>query len=490
MIIYFLSFTGALVTALAATPIVRRWALAYDVVDRPDNGRKQQKAPVPLLGGVAVLAAWLTTMAVAQTSGIFTGEQPWALAVSLTLLCLLGVADGLWRIRVRWKLLAQIAAALPLVAAGGLVDRCQVLGVEVHLGVWAAPLAMLWYAASINAFNFIDGMDGLAATCGICISLCVAALVGSSGDVTGAVSGLALAGALGGFLVFNAPPARIYLGDAGSMVVGLLLAWQVLNVASVQARVPEVSVMLLFMAVPMLDLLLAIARRTLVGKHIWDPDRGHMHHRLLDRFGNVPAVLATLAAVCVFYNALAAWALWRGWWPIMVAVAGTAMLVRLQVLGDRELSLLGQALAVWSRGRAPATESVWHMPPPASVVLPADSWRSQWPTIARRARVAPMSTSRATDWSPTNSATKPWGLQFRVPSSAATGTAKLPGNSQPVARSHASSLFDLLRRLALRQIQQQPTTLEVTDSSSTDDASEPSIIPLPIVNRPLSRRAA
>ncbi len=351
IVVFVFAFSGSLL----ATPVARRLAIARGILDWPDGRRKRQRSPVPLLGGAAVFLGWLVAMVLARNLGASGVSSTGGMAVagSLGFLCLVGIGDGIWKIRVRWKLLAQAVAALPLIAVGYVIDRCQIFGFEFQLGVLAVPLTLLWYVAAINALNFIDGMDGLASLSGLCISLFTVALAWAHGDLACAISGVALGGALAGFLVFNLPPAKIYLGDAGSMVVGALLSLQALGVARQGPAGASPTVMLLLLALPLADLLLAVVRRALLGHPVWDPDRGHIHHRLLRQGCGPRGTLVVMLGVCLLCNSLAAiGALWhQDVWVIVGGLALIVALVRLRVLGYYEWDLTRQCAVDWARRR-------------------------------------------------------------------------------------------------------------------------------------------
>ena len=147
--------------------------------------------------------------------------SPAAFAISLALLCLSGVYDDVWNLRARYKLLAQILCTLPLVVSGCAIERLGLCGYTLELGPWSVVVSILWLVSGINAMNVIDGMDGLAATTGLCIAAGIGLLGAVSGSSDCVLLAAVLVGVQAGFLIFNLPPARIYLGDAGSMVIGL-----------------------------------------------------------------------------------------------------------------------------------------------------------------------------------------------------------------------------------------------------------------------------
>lgn len=287
------AFGLALTLVLLVTPLVIRSAGALKLYDAPDGGRKNHETPVPRLGGVAV---WLSAAAVvcvlfSHTSPLFvtpgpTGDaQIRVLAGALIgsgLLFLTGLVDDVRGLTPAVKGIAQVVAAgiaylfganLPAVALG--------YGVGVPLGVLEAPLVLLWIVAVTNAFNFIDGLNGLAG--GIAVVACATIFVAglALGNFSVLMPAAALAGALIGFLRFNFPRARIFLGDSGSMSIGFLLAVLSLDAASNSAGAVLVIIPLLAVFVPLMDGALAIVRRWLRHVPVSGADARHIHHRLL-----------------------------------------------------------------------------------------------------------------------------------------------------------------------------------------------------------------
>jgi len=342
-----LIFAVAMILAWLTTRAARSLAMAQGVLDCPDFTRKLQRAPVPLLGGVAVLLTWTSVVVTAALARSTPVDLTQAIAVlgSLWMLCAVGVCDDIWRIRVRWKLLGQLVATLPLVYAGcGLQEGATLASLPASCAV---PLCVLWYMTCMNAMNFIDGLDGLASATGICASLAIALLAAWAGEPLVAVCAVALAGALAGFLMWNAPSARIYLGDAGSMTIGLLLGLLALKTSHGFATPLRPVLLVAIMALPLADLALAVVRRLLVGDYFWSPDRAHVHHRLLDQKRSVWGVLGTLTGVCVAYQFVAVLAALTqsAALALLSLVAVSAVLVWRRLLGHCECELASEHLA-------------------------------------------------------------------------------------------------------------------------------------------------
>ncbi|MGV3486655.1 MAG: MraY family glycosyltransferase, partial [Planctomycetaceae bacterium] len=225
------STVASVAIALAVVPIVRFCFRHWGIIDRPDAERKLQTNAVSLGGGLAVFVSLCTTFALVLMGDRYLGEgllgeldSRWhVLFYSAATLMVVGLADDIFTLRGRQKLLLQILIVMAVVAGGTVVQSVELLGHRVDLGIFAFPLTVIWLLAAINALNLIDGADGMASTVGAIISGGLAILCLQIGSPLGAVVAAALCGSLFGFLCFNRPPASIYLGDAGSMVIGLFV---------------------------------------------------------------------------------------------------------------------------------------------------------------------------------------------------------------------------------------------------------------------------
>ena len=216
--------TVAFVASLTLTRAVRAVARRYDIVDRPDGKRKLHGRPVPLWGGVAVYAATVLGLLAVRLSSIGTESfislsNAWIIAAGLV--CFLGGIDDRYNLPSRIKLTLQIVSVLPIIVLGYYVDRIAAFGYPIYLGWFGAPLTILWLVGCINALNLIDGMDGLASIIGLSTAAMLGVIAANQGHDHVAAMAIILAAALAGFLIYNLPPASIFLGDSGSMVIGL-----------------------------------------------------------------------------------------------------------------------------------------------------------------------------------------------------------------------------------------------------------------------------
>ncbi|HEX3871925.1 MAG TPA: MraY family glycosyltransferase [Pirellulales bacterium] len=303
---YFTLIVVAFVASVLLTAVARVVAFRVGLVDQPDDERKMHVLATPLGGGVAVLVAVIVAMAttvfapplwgfIVQGSG-----ADWIyVAVAVVLLCVIGLFDDFKAMRARQKFFGQIVVCLIAMASGLVVYNVRLFGQDVDLGLLAWPFTLFWLLGAINSVNLLDGADGLAATVGIILSATIAGMALITGHPLEAIIALALTGALLGFLVFNFPPATIFLGDAGSMVVGFLAGVLAIRCALKGPATYAMMAPLAIWAVPAFDSGAAILRRKLTGRSIAATDRGHLHHCLLRRgFGN-RQMLCWVAVLCL-----------------------------------------------------------------------------------------------------------------------------------------------------------------------------------------------
>ena len=279
---------GALVTGIA-TPLVARAAREYGLF-APAGGRHIHSDPVPRLGGLAILTGAAAGLGVAL---LLVGPHPappgTALPLPPALVGVLtgaaivfaaGVIDDLRGLRPAAKLTAQLVAAVLVYRLGFRIDQLSWGGASVGLGGAAMPVTLLWIVGVTNAYNLVDGMDGLAAGMGVIASAAILAAAGALGHGEVVLVAAVLLGALMGFLPYNFHPARIFMGDSGSLLVGFLLAVLSVQGSMKSATAVLVAVPLFALAIPLLDTAVAIARRWLRGSPIYTPDARHLHHRL------------------------------------------------------------------------------------------------------------------------------------------------------------------------------------------------------------------
>ena len=305
-------FMGALVIALILTPLCRELVRKLGMIDQPDE-RRVHKKPIPRGGGVSVFLAYQLILGLY----IYLSEAPIGVAFSYAFqsaflvasasLLVIGFADDKWGMHPAAKLIGQMIVATFLFFMG-----VRVGGIFVQFPMWLDyGVTVLWIVGAINAFNLIDGLDGLASGLAMIASGGIAGSLFFSGEFTSAIPYLALSGACLGFLRYNFHPATVFLGDTGSMFLGLCMAVLPLQSGSRMELLPAIVVPLLAMGVPLFDTLLAIWRRTVrallqktaVGQQlekrirVMQPDKDHVHHRILQNTLNQRSAALVLYGV-------------------------------------------------------------------------------------------------------------------------------------------------------------------------------------------------
>jgi UDP-GlcNAc:undecaprenyl-phosphate GlcNAc-1-phosphate transferase len=276
--------------ALYLGPIIIKAAERYGIVDRPSSALKTQDRPVPYLGGIVVFIGFLLALAISVP---FTPKLL-AILLASSLVVAVGLIDDLGTLTPKDKFIGQIIAAAILVKAGVQIEW------EL-LPAWAsASLSVLWLVTAMNAFNIVDVSDGLAGTSGLLGCVGAAAVALMNGEPTVAIVAGALGGACVGFLWFNKEPARIYLGDTGSMLLGVVIG----SLAMI-GRYSEVNfvsaffVPLTFLAAPLFDLLLVMVARLRARRPVWQGSPDHFAVRLKHHGWAVTTIATGLALVGV-----------------------------------------------------------------------------------------------------------------------------------------------------------------------------------------------
>jgi UDP-GlcNAc:undecaprenyl-phosphate GlcNAc-1-phosphate transferase len=300
-----LAFAIALGLGFWVVPRAKKWGFRVGLVDHPDRERKLHDRAIPLIGGIAVFVTTLLTLALVA---IFLRGFPFkmvpdpmalvGLLVASLLILILGIIDDRYAIRGRQKLLGQIIAATVLIACGYGFDVISVFGQHFRdeMPIIYILVAYAWILVGINSVNLLDGADGFAATIGILTCAALSVMAFTVGRYADAIICAAMAGALTAFMRYNFPPASAYLGDAGSMLIGLFIAAIALKSNYKQATAYTFLAPIALLAIPMFDTLAAIVRRRLTGRSIYTVDRGHLHHALMGRgFGPRKALLLFFA---------------------------------------------------------------------------------------------------------------------------------------------------------------------------------------------------
>jgi UDP-GlcNAc:undecaprenyl-phosphate GlcNAc-1-phosphate transferase len=293
----------SLLLALILTPLVRDGIGHLGFLDRPDGIRKKHSTPVPRVGGIAIALSYCLTFALAlvlpfnYTHLLHSSfGSIWRLAIPACLVFLTGLLDDLIGLTATKKLLGILIGCLVALWAGLRVD-IHALTTSLHPAA-SAVITVIWLVGCTNAFNLIDGMDGLAAGVGLLATAAMMLAGLTQGNLPLVLATLPLAGCLLGFLFYNFNPASVFLGDGGSLLIGFLLGcygalWSEKSVTLVALIAPALAV-----SVPMLDVGLSIARRFLRNRPIFGADRGHIHHKLLDRGLSPRGVVFSIYGFC------------------------------------------------------------------------------------------------------------------------------------------------------------------------------------------------
>ena len=312
------SFIIAMCLGFAAIPVAKRMARKVGLVDHPDQKRKLHETAIPMVGGIVVFLSVLVTVTIVL---LLFGRQVVAttdtgplrlidilmansgkllgLVLASGMILLLGVVDDRFTIRGRQKLLGQILVATILIAFGFRFDTISLFGHILDLKIFSIIVVYGWILVGINSVNLLDGADGFATTIGLLMSIALCLMAYNMGRFDDAIICAAAAGALLAFMCFNFPPASAYLGDAGSMLIGLFIAAMAIKCASKEAATYAFLAPIALLAIPMFDTLAAIVRRRLTGRSIYAVDRGHLHHALIRKGFGPRKALMLFFAMCL-----------------------------------------------------------------------------------------------------------------------------------------------------------------------------------------------
>ncbi|WP_217586454.1 glycosyltransferase family 4 protein [Lentibacillus saliphilus] len=272
------AFALCFIVSVLLTPLVKKFAIKIGAVDYP-NGRKIHQGLMPRLGGLAIVGTFMLGFM------IFRPDLPWVWPVIVGgfIIASVGFLDDRYDVSPKFKLVGQIVAASIAVFGGVQIDFITMpSGNEIQFGYFAIPLTIIWIVGITNAINLIDGLDGLAAGVSTIVLMTISGLAVSMGAPLIALMGLLLLGSTLGFLLYNFYPAKIFMGDTGSLFLGYMIA--VLSVAGLFKNVAifSLAIPVLILAIPILDTFLAIIRRFVNKQPLTAPDKLHLHHCLIN----------------------------------------------------------------------------------------------------------------------------------------------------------------------------------------------------------------
>jgi len=331
------AFVLAVIVTALLTPLVRRGALTMGAVDEP-GARRVHTRRIPRLGGIAIVMGFFVPGVVlfgfgTHAARIFVASShiTLGLVVGGTLVAAAGFVDDVRGLGAKRKLLLQMAAGAVAYACHMRIEAIELPGMGIYkLGWLALPVTVAWIVATINALNLIDGLDGLAAgvTFFACVTNFVIAML--TGNFYIELVSAALGGAVVGFLFYNFNPAQIFMGDSGSMFLGFVLGAASLMGAGSQKSSTLIAIIvpILALGLPIMDMLITIARRFLERRSIFAADRGHIHHRLLDMGLTHRRTVLSLYLLCVIFTVVALVTYVGRQWQVGAALAAlTAVLV-------------------------------------------------------------------------------------------------------------------------------------------------------------------
>ena len=304
--------TGFLVSWLSI-PFIGRNAARTKAVPGGRSFHHTHSSPVPRFGGIAIAGGFLLVIAAIAllSPGVLTGWPKLGLVAGSLAVLALGLRDDFKPLGARVKLAAQVLIAAAVYFSGVQIEQLKnpVTGAVYQLGAWGLVATVLWLVTLTNLINLIDGIDGLAG--GISLMLmCLLACFGTTADPFSLCLTIGTAGAIIGFLCFNFPPAKIYLGDGGAYFLGFLIGALTISNSHKGTVAAALIAPVFALALPIVDVMLAIARRGLKGLPIFRPDRGHIHHRLVDLGFSRRGALLVLYGLSLAFLSLALVVFW------------------------------------------------------------------------------------------------------------------------------------------------------------------------------------
>ena len=320
----------AIITALISfmiTPLVKKLAIKVNAIDIPKDERRVHNKPIPVMGGLAIYMAFV--LGTILYNGILTTSQI-GIIIGATIILIGGIIDDIKDLSPKYKVLIQVMAAICLLISGVRISFVTNPFREFYpylsIGWINIPVTIIWIVGVTNAFNLIDGLDGLAAGIAFISSVTLMIVSLLNGRLEAAFLTAVLSGAILGFLPYNFNPASIFMGDTGSQLLGFLLAAISIEGAIKSATVFVIAVPILAFGLPIYDTLFAMIRRKVNGKSMMQADKGHLHHRLLDMG------LSQKQAVIIMY--------------FISAVLGGIAIIAMQISNQRAYFLLASVMVI------------------------------------------------------------------------------------------------------------------------------------------------
>ena len=416
MLVILLALLASAVMALVLIPVLMRWAIPWGLVDHPDDKRKLHAQATPLVGGIGVFLSVVAVAPLAIYFGlqyqaqfidwgerllgwipvdfarrvlIFRPNDYWELTgllVGSGVLLVVGILDDRFGIRGRQKLAGQFLATTVLIIFGYHFDRISVAGVTIKFDVFSVLFVYAWVLAAINSVNLLDGADGIAATIGIVMSLALCLMAVYQDQMVNAIVAGTITGGLLGFLRYNFPPARVYLGDTGSMLIGFVLSALAIRCTFKQTSFYAFFAPMALLAIPFIDTAAAIIRRRLTGRSIFAVDRGHLHHTLMKRGYSPRVSLLWVTLLCLTTAAGGVLSLIHReseYAAVSILIVIVVMLVcrifgvaEFQLVTRRASSVAKSMFELKAKARQDVRQSMVH-------VQGSRDWQSTWDKLAR-----------------------------------------------------------------------------------------------------------
>lgn len=309
---YIYAFITAIILSILSTPLVISLAKKIGAVDKP-NYRKIHTKSIPRLGGFAIYCSFIISTLIHfkylsnHTKGLLLGSL-------IIVIC--GILDDIKELNYKTKLIFQVIATLILIVFDVSIKKVSMLSIDgasyINLGWFSIPITLLWVIGVTNAMNLIDGLDGLACGLASISSMFLFVIFTLTGNTAMALMVIILAGACIGFLPYNFNPAKIFMGDTGSMFLGFILAGMSIQGTVKYATTIILIVPLLIIGLPLYDTIVTMLRRFMQGNAIMSPDKQHFHHRMLELGLNqkqvafisyfINIVLGLLSLIILFVN--------------------------------------------------------------------------------------------------------------------------------------------------------------------------------------------
>ncbi|RBP45332.1 UDP-GlcNAc:undecaprenyl-phosphate GlcNAc-1-phosphate transferase [Roseimicrobium gellanilyticum] len=318
---------GALLLSAFCTWLLVRYRGSWGL-DTPDQNRKFHEKPIPRLGGLGIFVTLVAGFLVMECRFPSFLERWAPVIISNCIIFAIGFADDIRPLGARLKLLGQLGTGTILYALGVSIDELSNPFGEGHfvLGWWSFPVTLVWFISVPNIVNLIDGMDGLATGFGLFLCITLAFVGHYSGKPEVVTVSMIMGGALAGFLIFNFPPARIFLGDGGAYLLGFFIASVTVFTSSKGSVIAALLVVIVALGVPILDTLFAIIRRALMGVPLFRADAEHIHHRLILLGFSKARALIAIYSVCLVLSIVGMSIFWSKGLSLPIAGAALAIL--------------------------------------------------------------------------------------------------------------------------------------------------------------------